>query len=103
MRRPDAPASLLVVLLSLAASAAVVVAVLWLGNVTAYTPKGSTPCGRALQELPHLLVRVAGRCHLARQARLWLGLQAAAAALVAGLAVIAVSASRGWLRRRPRR
>ena len=97
MRRLDAPAGWLVVILSLAASAVAVAAVLWLGNVTAYTPQGSTRCGRALQELPHLLVRVAGRCHLARQARLWLGLQAAAAALVAGLAV---AAGCGFVRRR---
>jgi hypothetical protein len=69
------------------ASACAALGVVWLSTVTAYTPQGSTHCGRALQELPNLLVDVAGRCHLARQARLWLGLQAAGAALVAGLAV----------------
>jgi hypothetical protein len=32
---------------------------------------------------------VAGRCHVARQAQLWLGLRAAVAALLAGVAVMA--------------
>ncbi len=68
------------------ASAGAVLGMVWLSTVTAYTPQGSTYCGRALQELPNLVVDVVGRCHLARQARLWLGLQAAGAALGAGLA-----------------
>jgi hypothetical protein len=76
-------------LLSLAASALAVLGVVWLSSVTAYTPAGATRCGRALQELPHLLVKVAGRCHVARQAQLWLGLRAAVAALLAGVAVMA--------------
>ncbi len=69
------------------ASAGAVLGTVWLSTVTAYTPQGSTYCGRALQELPNLVVDVVGRCHLARQARLWPALQAAGAALGAGLAV----------------
>jgi hypothetical protein len=76
-------------LLSLVASALAALGVVWLSSVTAYTAAGPTRCGRALQELPHLLVEVAGRCHVARQAQLWLGLRAAVAALLAGVAVMA--------------
>jgi hypothetical protein len=75
------------VALVLASAAAAVLSMVWLSTVTAYTPQGETHCGRALQELPNLVVDVVGRCHLARQARLWLGFQAAGAALAAGLAV----------------
>jgi hypothetical protein len=57
----------------------VALAVLWLGNTTAYEPDGRTRCGPALQEMENLFRDVAGRCHLARQDRLRLGLRMAGA------------------------
>ena len=59
-------------------------AVLWLANTTAYGREGATRCGPAVQELPNLFSDVAGRCHLARQDRLQLGLRTATLMAVAG-------------------
>lgn len=62
----------------------VALAVLWLGNTTAYEPDGRTRCGPALQEMQNLFSDVAGRCHLARQDRLRLGIRMAGAMLLVG-------------------
>jgi hypothetical protein len=62
----------------------VALGVLWLGNTTAYEPDGRTRCGPAIQEIENVFRRVAGRCHLARQDRLRLGLRMATAMLLAG-------------------
>jgi hypothetical protein len=72
MRRWVAPLVTLVLI-------GVALAVLWLGNTTAYEPDGRTRCGPALQEMENLFRDVAGRCHLARQDRLRLGLRMAGA------------------------
>lgn len=62
----------------------VALTVLWLGNTTAYEPDGHTRCGPAIQEFSQLFDEVRGRCHLARQDRLRLGLRMAAAMALAG-------------------
>ena len=62
----------------------VALGVLWLGNTTAYEPHGRTRCGPAIQEIENMFRPVAGRCHLARQDRLRLGLRMATAMLLAG-------------------
>ena len=61
-------------------------AVLWLSTTTAYGPSGNTRCGPALQEWRQTFDEVAGRCHLARQERMRLGL--AMAALMLGTALL---------------
>ena len=81
-------------LVVLAVLAGAALAVVWLGGVSAFTPDGRTHCGPAIQEWPNLLRDVAGRCHLARQDRLRLGLQVVAAMLAAALATLA---ARRWL------
>jgi hypothetical protein len=66
-------------------------AVLSLGNTTAYEPNGRTRCGPAIQEIENLFRPVAGRCHLARQDRLRLGLRMVTAmTLVGGVFSVAV-------------
>jgi hypothetical protein len=65
----------------------VALAVLWLGNTTAYEPDGRTRCGPAIQEMPNVFADVAGRCHLARQDRLQLGLRMATVMAVVGAVV----------------
>ena len=79
------PLALLIALIGAA------LAVVWLGGVSAFTPEGRTPCGPAIQEWRNLFSdALAGRCHLARHDRLWLGVQVAAALLaVASAACVA--------------
>jgi hypothetical protein len=72
----------------------VALAALWLGNTTAYEPDGRTRCGPAIQELPEMFGQVGGRCHLARQDRLQLGLRMATVMAVVG-AVISIGVEMG--------
>jgi hypothetical protein len=72
----------------------VALAVLWLGNTTAYEPDGRTRCGPAVQEIENLFSDVAGRCHLARQDRLRLGIRMATAMSLVG-AVVALALEMG--------
>lgn len=76
----------------------VALAVLWLSNTTAYEPDGRTRCGPAIQELENLFGDVAGRCHLARQDRLRLGLRMATAMTLVG-AVVSMAVETGERRR----
>src|SRR3990170_5323670 len=91
MRRRVVPAVTLVLIV-------VALAVLWLGTPTAYEPDGRTRCGPALQEMENLFRDVAGRCHLARQDRLRLGVRLAAA--MAGFGAIVGLALEMWEVRR---
>jgi len=77
----------------------VALGVLWLGNTTAYEPDGRTRCGPALQEMENLFRDVAGRCHLARQDRLRLGVRMAGAMAGFG-AIIGLGLEMGEARRR---
>ena len=76
----------------------VALAVLWLGNTTAYEPDGRTRCGPAVQEIDNLFADVAGRCHLARQDRLRVGLRMATAMTLVG-AVVGIALEMGERRR----
>lgn len=89
MNRRTPPGSLVLFLCVFLWLAGAALAVLWLGGVSAFTPAGRTHCGPAVQEWPNLFRDVAGRCHLARQDRLWLGLQVTGAMAAAALAVTA--------------
>src|SRR3990170_2549823 len=95
MRRRVVPAVTLVLI-------GVALAVLWLGNTTAYEPEGRTRCGPALQEMENLFRDVAGRCHLARQDRLRLGFRMATVMAVVG-AVVGLGLDMGEKRSRPPR